>query len=98
MRPLLPGDIDAATARLLTLPEEGWPMAASRLLAEAELAEEWHRTHGRPHPVFGNGSLMAAARRGGSARHPCRLSPPVIRAMLVLLSSIKSRQEAGHGL
>lgn len=63
MRPLLHGDVSCA-ARALYAVEPGRRAAlCRRMIGAAELADRYRERHGRLHPRWGNGSLMAAARR-----------------------------------
>lgn len=70
MRPALHSDAAAAACVLRGLPEarRGWVLA--RMGAEAGAADAYRRAHGRMHPRWGNGSLMAAALRRRPARGP----------------------------
>ncbi|MEX0307544.1 MAG: hypothetical protein AB3N12_09175 [Ruegeria sp.] len=62
MRPLLHGDICAAARALLAAPQPDRDQLSTVMIAEAELADQHVARTGRLHPVYGNGSLMAAAR------------------------------------
>ena len=63
MKPLIYNDILAAAACVSGM---GDPMpAVRRLLREADLAQSYVQRHHAAHPVFGDGSLMAAALRHG---------------------------------
>ena len=70
MRPVLHGDVSAAARVLLTVPRPERDRLCARMLAEAELADRHVAATGRLHPVFGNGSLMAAARGRKLANEP----------------------------
>lgn len=63
MRPLLAGDISSAARALLLVPHRCRPAFCTILLMQAESADLYVRKIGRLHPAYGNGSLMAAARR-----------------------------------
>ena len=58
MRRVLVGDLLALAAVLRQQPD---PDLAARLLAEAHAAHRYFRRFGRPHPRWGNGSLMGRA-------------------------------------
>lgn len=63
MKPLIYNDILAAASCVSGADD---PAAIMRgLIREAETAERHQRVSGRAHPVFGDGSLMAAALRHG---------------------------------
>lgn len=70
MRPILYGDLSAAARALLAAPPHHRYRLCNRLLAEVELADRYVSATGRLHPMFGNGSLMAAARRRQLADEP----------------------------
>lgn len=71
MRPIGLGDLTAAAGALAAVPHGRRAALMAILLAEAETADRFRRRHGRPHPAFGNGTLMAAA----LARPQTRLAP-----------------------
>jgi serine O-acetyltransferase len=85
MRPILPGDLDAATRVVLRLPPALRPVVIDRLLAEAELADRYRQRTGRLHPLHGNGSLSAAAGRWPQAPLPAALSIAAARALIAVL-------------
>lgn len=66
MRRCLLGDLLAAADHLAALPEAARPAAMVRLMDQAHAAHAYHRRFGRPHPLWGDGSLMA---RAGAATH-----------------------------
>lgn len=70
MRPVLHGDISAAARALLAAPRHAREGVCVRMIAEAELADKHVLRTGQLHPVFGNGSLMAAARNRRLADEP----------------------------
>lgn len=63
MRPLHHGDIACAARALLGLAPGLRRRACWRMIAEAEAAHAHMRRTGRLHPIWGNGALMASARR-----------------------------------
>lgn len=70
MRRVLLGDLTAAAAHLAALPPALRPGAMTRLLQEAHAAHRYMRRMGRPHPLWGDGSLMARALAAGSGAVP----------------------------
>ncbi|WP_170382793.1 DUF7742 family protein [Ruegeria atlantica] len=62
MRTVLHGDISAAARALMAAPPSERDRLCSRMIEEAELADKHVIQKGKLHPIFGNGSLMAAAR------------------------------------
>ncbi len=94
MRPVLHGDVSAAARVLLNAPALGREVLCRRMIAEAEIADRHvHRT-GRMHPLFGNGSLMSAARKRVLADEPgfdnrdyCLCFETVLRALIARAST-----------
>lgn len=63
MRPVLHGDVSNAARALLGVPKTMRSGLLDRLIREAEAADRHVRRTGRLHPLWGNGSLMSAARK-----------------------------------
>ena len=63
MRPVLHGDVSDAARALLSAPRGMRRRLCRRMIAEAEAADSHRLRTGRLHPVWGNGSLMSAARK-----------------------------------
>lgn len=61
MRRVLEGDVSVVAQVLRGLPPAQRPLRLARLIASAEAADRHRRRTGRPHPLWGTGSLMAAA-------------------------------------
>lgn len=59
---MLHGDLSAAARALFAVPQPQRKSLCLKMIAEAELADAHVRSSGRLHPLYGNGSLMAAAR------------------------------------
>lgn len=70
MRPILHGDVSSAARALLAVPAASRPGLCTRLIREAEMADAHVRRTGRLHPLWGNGSLMSAARKRVLAAEP----------------------------
>lgn len=62
MRPVQHGDVSCAARVLLRVPEQQRLLICQRMIDEAEAAYVYVRENGGLHPLWGNGSLMAAAR------------------------------------
>jgi hypothetical protein len=73
MRPVTLGDLAAAARVLLAQPEALRPAAMAALIARAEAADRLRQAEGRHHPLYGNGTLMAAA-----LAHPQAGAPPPV--------------------
>ena len=83
MRSLLAGDLDMAARVLLARQEADWPEIARQLLVAARWADRYRKRHGRLHPRFGSGSVMAAAPAFGMAPLPDHATPRYCRALAV---------------
>lgn len=89
MLPVLHGDVAAAARVLLLAPAAYRESLCQRMIGEADLAEKHLRRTGRHHPLFGNGSLMSAARKRVLADEPgfddadyCLCFETVLRALV----------------
>lgn len=89
MRPVLWGDLVAATAWAAANPAR--PVAA--LIDRAQAADLYRKHHGRPHPRWGNGSLMAAAL--AEAAPPVRFDDPAALAALAQVAAALARRRTG---
>lgn len=98
MRPLLLGDVALAARVLHGLPSERRAGTMERLLAEADCADRHRRIHGIPHPVFGGGSLMAAASRFERGSEPSFDDPDYCRCWRIVLDALSARRSQDrHG-
>ena len=61
MRRCLIGDLLAAASVIAAADPALMQISGARLIAEADAAHRYAKRHGRPHPRWGNGSLMARA-------------------------------------
>ena len=61
MRRCLIGDILAAASVIPAADLPHMQISGARLIAQADAAHRYAKRHGRPHPTWGNGSLMARA-------------------------------------
>ncbi|MGB1388911.1 MAG: hypothetical protein ACPG61_08485 [Paracoccaceae bacterium] len=89
MRPVLHGDVSAAARVLYRRPAPMRAETCARMIAEAEIADRFRARTGQAHPLFGNGSLMGAARKRPLAAEPgfddveyCRCFGQVLRALV----------------
>jgi hypothetical protein len=84
MRRCLIGDITTAAAALTAAAPPDRPRLADRLLAEAHAAHSYAKRFARPHPLWGNGSLMARA----LALRPHRANSTDLAAMADILAAL----------
>lgn len=90
MRPVMMGDVIAA-ARVLCAARVGDRAALMRrLLRAASLADRHRRRTGRAHPAFGNGSLMAVARRRSSPAEPPLHDPAYLDCLCIVLAALRA--------
>ena len=71
MRRCLPGDLLAAAALVAAAMPDQRLGLIRQILDQADAAHRYTKRFGRPHPIWGNGSLMARARAfsAGAANH-----------------------------
>ena len=88
MRPILHGDVSMAARALMQLPDPVRPLRIARLLREAEAADLHRKSTGRAHPVWGNGSLVAAAARFPRAQEPDFDDPEYCRCWMTVFDAL----------
>jgi hypothetical protein len=70
VRPILHGDVSNAARALLRVPAQLRADLCDRMIAEAEAAYRHAQSTRQMHPLWGNGSLMSAARKRPLANEP----------------------------
>lgn len=85
MQKLRLGDVSAAARALRLHPERRWAWVIRRLLAEARAGAAHLTARGRPHPRYGDGTLMAAALRRAPAPAPTLEDARFRRALVAVL-------------
>ncbi len=88
MRPILHGDVSSAARALLMVTPDAREVVCRRVIREAEHADRYRRQTGRVHPLWGNGSLMAAARKRPLADEPGFDDPDYCRCFEIVLSGL----------
>lgn len=88
MRPVLHGDVVAVARVLLWAPEVGRHALMRQLLEQASVADLFRKRLGRGHPVWGNGSLMAAAMSRPMMREPFLDDPDYCRCLVVVFEAL----------
>lgn len=91
MRPVMHGDVAAAGCALLRVAPEARPGLMSRMLSEAEAADQYRQKTGRVHPLWGNGSLMAVAMARPRAREPFLDNPDYCACMALVFDVLLAR-------
>lgn len=83
-------DLVAAARVLSGHPPAARAALADRLLAEAHAADQYRKRLGRPHPDWGNGSLMGRALKSAIGRPlPTRASFQALAVMAAALSRFR---------
>lgn len=88
MRPVLHGDVAAAARALLSVPEMDQRASMLEMLEHASVADAYYKRFGRGHPVWGNGSLMAAALCYDRAAEPFLDDPSYCRCWVVVFEAL----------
>ncbi|MBD3662940.1 hypothetical protein [Sulfitobacter aestuariivivens] len=70
MRSVRHSDVVTAARALLAVPAARRGALCGRILREADWADRFTRRLGKPHPLWGNGTLLAAARQYMLAPEP----------------------------
>lgn len=95
MRPVLHGDVTMAALALLAVPPDARAALLARILDEAERADRFRRQTGRAHPLWGGGSLMAAAMTRPRAREPYLDDPGYAACLAMLFDALGARAPEG---
>jgi len=93
MRPVLHSDMIAAARAVLAVPEEARPDFCLQIMREAETADKFVRRLGKLHPLWGNGTLMGAARAHGMAPEETFGDLAYCRAFQTVLCGVMAREE-----
>jgi hypothetical protein len=88
MRPVLHGDVSNAARALLAVAPSQRADLCRCLIGEAEAADGHMRRTGRLHPLWGNGSLMSAARRRVQADEPGFDDPEYCQCFEMMLRAL----------
>ncbi|TDK49847.1 hypothetical protein [Antarcticimicrobium luteum] len=91
MRPVLHGDVCCAARALLAAAPEDRGALCRQILNQAWAADRYRRRHGRLHPRWGNGSLMAAARKHPMADEPGFDDPGYRHCFVMVLRALGAR-------
>jgi len=91
VRPVLHGDVSCAARALYATRPGARAALCRRMLREAEAADRFRLCHGRLHPRWGNGSLMAAARRYPMVDEPGFDDPGYRRCFVLVLRTLERR-------
>jgi len=97
MRPVLHTDITAVAKTLLSIPENLRAERFYRMLVQAEAADAYRKRFGRWHPVWGNGSLLAAAAPATAGAEPFLDDPEYCGCLAMIFEAlVQWRCEKAH--
>jgi hypothetical protein len=89
VRPLHLADIETAARALAFIVPEKRAAVMRDMIAKATLADRYRLAHGRPHPLFGTGTLMSCALRGAVAPRPAALGPDALHALAIAAQELR---------
>ncbi|MBY6055868.1 hypothetical protein [Leisingera daeponensis] len=89
-RPVLPGDVSAVARALLAVPQDCRLSLCRRIFGGAAEAAAHCGVLGRLHPVWGDGSLSAAARRYDLSCEPFLDDPDYLGCTRLVLRELAS--------
>ena len=95
MRPVLHSDVIAAARAVLAAPVALRASTCTRLIQEADWADRFTRRLGKPHPLWGNGTLFAAAKRYKLASEPTFDDPAYCSAFEMVMSQLAGQKQRG---
>ena len=91
MRRLLLGDVIAAARALLVLPADQRKGLLDAMIHQADAAHRFFKRYSRPHPKWGNGSLMARANLLPQVAEPFASNIDYLQAIQLVIGGIISR-------
>ncbi len=93
MRTITHGDVTAAARAVRGLSRDAQRQAILSLVEKAHAADRYRRRFGRLHPLWGNGSLMAAALGAGAAPgEPFLADTDHLEAMAAVVEALLDRR------
>ncbi len=96
-RPVLPGDISDMARALLAQPEAQRAAVCDQIFVGAAQAVRYVERRSRLHPVWGDGTLSAAARRFTLACEPGYDHVEYLRCTLCVLDALRGRLSGQRG-
>lgn len=94
MRTILLGDIIAAARTLLYVHRSLRFSLLKILIQQADAAHDYHKRMSKPHPVWGNGSLMARANAEPQIVEPFLSDIEYLGALEMVIGAIIARKSA----
>ncbi|MDH3262591.1 MAG: hypothetical protein OEM24_01180 [Paracoccaceae bacterium] len=96
MRALAPVDISVAARALLCFPGAARELAIARMVKEAEAADRYRKRLGRGHPLWGNGTLEAAARNRPLATPKSLSDCDYLSCLALVLDALLTHRHINH--
>ena len=91
MRAIHLSDLDIATRVLLAITEADRATCARKMAEAAHVADCFRKRMRRRHPIWGDGTLAAAAFATGTPVPPARCDPAYRQTLCLLLRAIEGR-------
>jgi hypothetical protein len=88
MRTILIGDIIAAARALLAAPPDNRIGLLDTIIQQANAAHHFHKHLSKPHPVWGNGSLMARANLEPQMPEPFASDTDYLQTLQLVIAAI----------
>lgn len=88
MRTVLLGDIVAAARVLMALPEYSRTATMHKMLYQAHAAHLVFKRLGKPHPQWGNGSLIGRTMSFAQYREPFSTDPNYLASLHVVITAL----------
>ena len=92
MRTVLIGDIIAAARAIIALPAPEQPGFMETILDQAHAAHSFHKRLLKPHPAWGNGSLMARANKELQIAEPFASDAAYLLALHTVIGALIARR------
>ena len=97
MRPVVYNDVLAAVAYVSSVPSRHRRRAVRCLIEDANRAERYTNVYSAPHPVFGDGTLIAAAGRYEKAGDTSFRTRDSLTAWVEVLTALLEFDETSRG-
>ena len=92
MRTILLGDVISAARAMLKVQHHLRFGLLDTMIQQADAAHDYQKRQGKPHPFWGNGSLMARANAEPQAAEPLGSDLEYLRALHMVIGAIIARK------
>ncbi len=96
MRTTLLGDVIAAARVLMNVQPDLWIGLLDAMIQQADAAHNYHKRLSKPHPLWGNGSLMARANAEPQMAEPFVSDLKYLAALQLVIGAIIARKEVAR--